>query len=282
MGTDTIKNIAAYKFVDTPERFIQEIRLPLRDYLRRIGARGTVILSTEGINLFLSGTESVIDAAWNCITGYAPYADLALKESYSESIAFNRMLVKIKEYIIPVDVEDVRPVERTGPRIDPRTLKEWLDEGKDVTLLDTRNIYEVKLGTFHNALDLQLDTFRHFGDAVDQLDDSLKEKPVVMFCTGGIRCEKASPIMMDLGFKEVYQLEGGILKYFEEVGSDHYDGECFVFDHRVALNPALEETDTAQCFMCQEPLTKEQQQSDRYEVGKYCPYCYDKVVQADD
>lgn len=271
----SFKNIAAYKFVTTEESFIQDIRLPLRQALRDLGTRGTVLLSTEGINLFLCGTPEVIDQSWKLITSYPPYSDLTYKESYSSYVTFNRMLVKLKKEIIPSGDPDIAPHNYTGPHVSAETLHSWLSEGRDVVLLDTRNDYEVKLGTFKNAIDLDIDTFRSFKDAVTKLDESIKEKPIVMFCTGGIRCEKASPMMLEMGFKEVYQLDGGILKYFETVGGDHYDGECFVFDHRVAVDSELKETSTVQCYCCQEPLTPEEQQSDKYVLGEHCPYCYD-------
>lgn len=273
--TSTYKNIAAYKFVSTDESFIKDIRLPLREALRDLGTRGTVLLSTEGINLFLCGTPEVIEKSWELITSHAPYSDLKYKESYSSYVTFNRMLVKLKKEIIPSGDPEIAPHDFTGPHVSPETLREWLDEGRDLVLLDTRNDYEVKLGTFENAIDLNIDTFRSFKDAVTELGDEVKEKPVVMFCTGGIRCEKASPMMLEMGFKEVYQLDGGILKYFETVGGDHYDGECFVFDHRVAVDSTLNETETVQCYKCQEPLTLAEQQSDKYSVGEYCPYCYE-------
>ena len=274
---DTYKNIAAYKFVATDESFIADIREPLRSKLRKLGVRGTVMLSTEGINLFLCATPDVIDLAWELITSYEPYHDLAYKESFSSYVTFNRMLVKLKKEIIPAGSDEIQPHKFTGPHIDAETLRQWLDEGRELTLLDTRNDYEVRLGTFKDAIDLNLDTFRSFREAAAELDDSLKEKPLVMFCTGGIRCEKASPIMLDMGFKEVYQLDGGILKYFEKIGGEHYDGECFVFDHRVAVDSQLKETGTVQCFCCQEPLTPAEQQSDKYSLGEYCPYCYDRM-----
>ena len=168
----------------------------------------------------------------------------------------------------------MRPADYTSPKIAAKELKRWLDEGRPVTLLDTRNDYEVKLGTFKGAIDPDIKTFRGFPDAVRKLPEELKDQPVVMFCTGGIRCEKAGPFMEMEGFKHIYQLDGGILKYFEECGGDHYDGDCFVFDQRVGVDPALCETDHAVCFACLAPLDATDQEDPRYVQGKSCPHCF--------
>src|SRR5262249_5606336 len=143
---------------------------------------------------------------------------------------FRRMLVKVKQEIIAFGVAGIEPGRTTSTKLAPQTLKQWLDEGRPVTLLDTRNDYEVRLGTFENAVTLGIDHFRSFPAAVRELPAAMKQQPIVMFCTGGIRCEKAGPLMEREGFEQVFQLDGGILKYFEECGGEHYDGECFVFD----------------------------------------------------
>jgi RluA family pseudouridine synthase len=163
--------------------------------------------------------------------------------------------------------------------MEARTLKQWLDEGRPVVLLDTRNDYEVKLGTFKNAHVIGVNSFREFPEAVRNLPPELKKQPIVTFCTGGIRCEKAAPFMEREGFEQIWQLEGGILKYFEEVGGDHYDGECFVFDQRVGVDPGLEETQSAQCYMCQSPLTDEDQADPRFVANVSCPYCFKTTEQ---
>ena len=151
-----------------------------------------------------------------------------------------------------------------------------LDAGEEVVVLDTRNEYECRIGTFENALELNIRSFRDFPKAIDEMDEDLKDKPVVMFCTGGIRCEKASVVMMDAGFSNVKQLKGGILGYFEEVGGDYWNGDCFVFDRRVAVNPQLEETDVVQCYACREPLLFEEQNTGEYVIAQSCPYCSGK------
>ena len=161
----------------------------------------------------------------------------------------------------------------TGETIEPKAFKAMLDKGALVHVLDTRNDYELRLGTFDNAIDLNLETFRAFPEAIQNLPESMKDEPVVMFCTGGIRCEKASAIMVEAGFRNVKQLKGGILGYFEEVGGEHWNGDCFVFDQRVAVDASLQETDAVVCFACREPLTVEEQQSPDYVVGQSCSYC---------
>ena len=198
-----------------------------------------------------------------------------MKESRSEKQPFRRMNVRLKREIIAFGQSGVDPSRASAGRISPRELKQWLDEGRPVTLLDTRNTYEVELGRFENAVDLSLDNFRNFPDAAESLPDDVKKGPLVMYCTGGIRCEKAGLLLEQRGFEQVYQLEGGILKYFEDCGGDHWQGECFVFDHRVALDPQLRETPTALCFACQELLSEEEQQSPQYVIGESCPHCCD-------
>ncbi len=189
------------------------------------------------------------------------------------------MLVRLKKEIIAFGVPGIDPARRTSPKLSAKELARWLDEGRPVTLLDTRNNYEVKLGTFRNALPIDIDHFREFPQAVARLAPELKKQPIVMFCTGGIRCEKAGPFMEREGFESVFQLDGGILEYFEECGGRHYDGECFVFDQRVGLDPTLQETGSSQCFNCQTPLTAADQQDPHYVPGKSCPYCFKTPAQ---
>ena len=148
-----------------------------------------------------------------------------------------------------------------------------LDDGEEVLILDTRNEYECRIGTFEDAMELDIRSFRDFPRAISEMPDELKDKPVVMCCTGGIRCEKASVVMMEAGFSNVKQLKGDILGYFEEVGGAYWNGDCFVFDRRVAVNPNLEETEVVQCYACREPLLVEEQENSEYVIAKSCPYC---------
>ena len=268
---EAIVNIAGYRFVDLPDR--DELRAPMIELCRTSNLRGTVLLAHEGINFFLAGTQRGIDAFLAYLNLDPRFLDVPLKTSHTNYQPFNRMNVRLKNEIISMGMEDVKPSEFTGEVIEPTEFKQWLDEGKAVTVLDTRNDYEIRLGTFSKALELDLSSFRAFPAAVEELPEDLKDTPVVMFCTGGIRCEKASVVMLEAGFKDVRQLKGGILGYFEEVGGAHWEGDCFVFDHRVALTPELKESDAVQCFACREPLTVEEQQSPSYVVEVSCPYC---------
>lgn len=265
-------NVSTYCFAELDG--LRELRAELLQKCKAWSLKGTILLSQEGINLFVAGEQSSIEALMDRLHLIPGLEGLTPKLSYSEEQPFNRMLVRLKKEIISFGVEGVNPAKYTSSKLPPKELKKWLDDGKPVTLLDTRNDYEVKLGTFKGAIDPDIKTFRGFPDAVRELPEELKEQPVVMFCTGGIRCEKAGPFMEMEGFKDIYQLEGGILKYFEECGGDHYDGDCFVFDQRVGVDPALTETPHAVCFKCQAPLDEEDQADPRYEAGKSCPHCY--------
>lgn len=267
-----VTNISTYRFAELTE--LKNLREELQAECKVWGLKGTILLSTEGINLFVAGVAESIDQLVAKLRSIPGLEDLAPKVSLSETQPFNRMLVRLKREIIAFGVEGVRPANYTSPKIAAKELKRWLDEGRPVTLLDTRNDYEVKLGTFKGAIDPDIKTFRGFPDAVRKLPDELKNQPVVMFCTGGIRCEKAGPFMEMEGFKNIYQLDGGILKYFEECGGDHYDGDCFVFDQRVGVDPALCESDHAVCFACLAPLDATDQEDPRYVSGKSCPLCF--------
>lgn len=267
-----VTNISCYKFAKLTE--LKSLRERLLTLCKERSLKGTILLSTEGINLFVAGPRSDIDFLVSQICLVPGLQGLAPKYSQSNEQPFTRMLVRIKKEIIAFGVDGINPAERTSPKLGAKELKRWLDEGRPVTLLDTRNDYEVKLGTFEKATPIGVNHFRDFPAAVRRLPESLKEQPVVMFCTGGIRCEKAGPFMEREGFRQIYQLDGGILKYFEECGGAHYQGECFVFDHRVGLDPALHETSTTQCCRCQTPLTPEDQTDPRYVAFVSCPYCY--------
>lgn len=269
---ETVTNISTYLFAELTG--LKELREELISDCKAGGLKGTILLSTEGINMFVAGADEPIQRLLEKLRGISGLEKLTPKISYSESQPFNRMLVRIKKEIISFGVEAVRPANYTSPKLPARELKKWLDEGRPVTLLDTRNDYEVKLGTFKNAIIPHINTFRQFPAAVRELPEELKDQPVVMFCTGGIRCEKAGPFMELEGYRNIYQLEGGILKYFEEVGGDHYEGECFVFDQRVGVDPGLRETDSAVCYACQAPLDGPDQEDPRYIAGKSCPHCY--------
>jgi len=269
-------NIAAYKFItfnDTIEKCPQ-----FRALCEELGLKGTILLSPEGINLFLAGLREPIDRFLAWLRSDPRFADLEVKESYSDRQPFTKMLVKLKREIITMKNPLIQPENGRAPPVDAKTLKRWLDHGQDdagkpVVMVDTRNAFEVDVGTFDNTVDYRIEKFSEFPDVIARHKHDFAGKTVVTFCTGGIRCEKAAIHMQNVGFDSVYQLEGGILKYFEEVGGAHYTGDCFVFDYRTALNPKLEATDTKQCFACRAVVTPREQLSPYYIPGESCPHC---------
>jgi UPF0176 protein len=275
-------NIAAYKFItfnDTAEK-----RPQFRALCEELGLKGTILLSPEGINLFLAGLREPIDRFLAWLRADERFADLQVKESYSDRQPFTKMLVKLKREIITMKNPLIQPEKGRAPAVDAKTLKRWLDQGQDdagkpIVMVDTRNAFEVDVGTFDNTIDYRIDKFSEFPEVIAQNRDKLAGKTVVTFCTGGIRCEKAAIHMQNVGFDSVYQLEGGILKYFEEVGGEHYTGDCFVFDYRTALNPQLEATETTQCFACRAVVTPREQLSPHYVPGKSCPHCKKESAQ---
>ncbi|MFQ1064802.1 sulfurtransferase [Bordetella trematum] len=238
----SIVNIAAYKFVGLPDA--DDLREPLLARAQALALKGTILLAPEGINLFLAGTAEAIAAFLAQLREDARFADLEVKFSQSETVPFGRMRVRRKREIIRMDHPTIRPEAGRAPSVAATTLARWLaqghdDAGREVVMLDTRNAFEVDVGTFRNAIDWRIERFTQFPEAVQAHRAELEGKTVVSFCTGGIRCEKAAIYMEDIGIEHVYQLEGGILKYFEETGGPGYDGACFVFDERVALDPQL-------------------------------------------
>jgi UPF0176 protein len=271
-----IVNIAAYKFVTFDDTVAQRPRF--QGLCTDLGLKGTILLSPEGINLFLAGTRASIDQFLAFLRSDPRFADIEVKESVSEKQPFNRMLVRLKREIITMKHPLIKPELGRAPAVEATTLKRWLDQGHDdqgkpVVMLDTRNAFEVDVGTFENTIDYRIEKFSEFPAIVERKKDALNDKTIVTFCTGGIRCEKAAIHMKNIGYESVYQLEGGILKYFEKVGGTHYQGDCFVFDHRTALNPQLQETETRQCFACRAVVTPREQLSPLYIEGKSCPHC---------
>lgn len=246
-----ILNITAYRFValDDPGRW----RGAIKSRCDALGLKGTILLAPEGINLFLAGAADAIasflewlgsDATFRAVDRSQPFADLRVKESYSETQPFRRMRVKQRREIVTMHRPTIRPCEGRAPAVSPETLSRWLSQGcddarREVVLLDTRNAFEVALGSFDGARDLALARFADFPAALERVADDLRDKTVVAYCTGGIRCEKAALLMQESGIERVFQLEGGILDYFDKAGAAHWSGECFVFDERVALDAEL-------------------------------------------
>jgi UPF0176 protein len=240
-----ILNISCYKFVALPDA--QDLRQPCLDNALARQLKGTILIAEEGINFFLAGSADDVHGFVDWLRTDARFADLAPKESWSATQPFRKMLVKVKNEIIRMNHPSIRPAEGRAPAVTPETAKRWLDQGHDdegrpVVTLDTRNQFEVDAGTFKNTINWGITKFTEFPEAVQAHLDELQNKTVISFCTGGIRCEKAAIYMRNAGLPHVYQLEGGILKYFEEVGNDHYDGGCFVFDERRAVGADLSAT----------------------------------------
>jgi UPF0176 protein len=246
-AVETTLNISAYKFVPLPD--VQALRERLHEKATALELKGSVLLAEEGINLFVAGVPQAVRDFVATLHADPRLADLALKESWSQRQPFRKMLVKVKREIIRMNHPTIRPDFTRGdgraPAVDAHTLKRWLDQGHDdsgraVVTLDTRNAFEVDYGSFEGAIDWRITRFSEFPQALLDHKAELEEKTVVSFCTGGIRCEKAAIFMRQAGLQHVLQLEGGILKYFEETGGAHFRGDCFVFDGREALAPDLQ------------------------------------------
>jgi UPF0176 protein len=237
----SVLNISAYLFTRIDDR--GSLRDTLRDRAEAADLKGTILLAEEGINMFLAGAAEAVRGFLDELRADPRFAELTAKESWSDAQPFRRMLVKLKREIIRMNHPAIRPASGRAPAVDPPTLRRWLDEGRDdtgreVVLVDTRNAFEVDYGTFEGALDWRIDRFTQFPDAARAALGELRGKTVVSFCTGGIRCEKAAIYLRESGV-DAYQLDGGILGYFEKVGGEHWSGECFVFDEREALSPSL-------------------------------------------
>lgn len=274
-----IVNISCYKFVTIDNRDV--LREQLRSRCQALALKGTILIAPEGINIFLAGSREAMDDIVAWLRQDPRFSDLQPKESFSDHQPFKRMLVRLKSEIITMRMPLIRPEEGRAPSVAPTTLARWLDQGHDdagrpVVMLDTRNTFEVDVGTFTDAVDYRITKFSEFPPAIERHKDDFAGKTVVSFCTGGIRCEKAAIHMQEAGIQHVYQLEGGILKYFEEVGGSHYQGDCFVFDYRTALNPSLAPAGPKQCFACRAVVMPEAQQSPLYVPGKSCPHCAKK------
>ena len=274
MNKNLFLNIAGYKFeqLDSLDALIPEFQ----DKCDELELKGSVYLSPRGINFSISGTEANIEKYIEFMENDSRFLNIPLKRTYSETQPFRRMKVRLKKEIISLGRDDIDPRELTGEYVSPQELLSMYENNEDVVVLDTRNEYETRVGLFENAVDLQLDTFRDFPKAIEQLPVEYKDKQIVMYCTGGIRCEKASAVMLKAGFTDVKQLEGGVLDYFKETGGKYWNGDCFVFDERVALDTDLNETEYIYCYICREPLSAEEKASPDFKINEYCPYCIKK------
>lgn len=254
----------------------QELQKPLKDLCETNGIKGTLLLAYEGINGTVAGSREGIDALQDWLATDGRFNNLEYKESFCEEIPFYRMKVRLKKEIVTLGVPGVDPNDMVGTYLESKEWNELLSD-PDVILIDTRNDYEFGIGTFKGAINPETNTFREFPEYVSQNCDPKKHKKVAMFCTGGIRCEKASSYMLAQGFENVYHLKGGILKYLETIPAEEslWEGECFVFDNRVSIKHGLEVGDHTLCHGCRNPLGPEDLKSDRYQAGVTCPKCYD-------
>ena len=238
----SILNISAYRFVNLSDTAAWRERI--HGQAQAQGLKGTVLLANEGINLFVAGPQAAVRDFSDWLVAQSPFAGMEFKVSWSDTIPFAKLLVKVKPEIIRMNHPTIQPQQRRAPAIDAATLARWLDAGVDdagrpVAMLDTRNAFEVDRGRFKGAHDWRIAKFSDFPQALTAHRDALAGKTVVSYCTGGIRCEKAALLMIDAGIGHVHQLDGGILKYFEATGGKHFEGNCFVFDHREVLNDIL-------------------------------------------
>ena len=268
--------LALYKFAHLED--LEAMRLALLDFCGSRNIRGTILLAEEGINGTVAGSDIAINELAAEFDSDPRLRGMERKISLASSIPFHRLKIKIKKEIVTMGVPGVDVASTTGVRL---KAKEWneLLQNNDVTLLDTRNQYEVDIGSFTNAASPHTQTFREFPGYVEKHLDKNRDKKIAMFCTGGIRCEKASSYLIQQGFSEVYQLDGGILRYLEDVTESEnlWQGECFVFDSRVSVDANLDPGNYRQCFACRHPLSPEQVKSDKYREGISCPMCFDKL-----
>lgn len=279
MTNSQIVVCALYHFVRLDD--YQSLQQPLLEVMLENNVKGTLLLANEGINGTIAGERAGIDAVLKWLKSDSRLKDLDYKESYDDTYPFYRSKVKLKKEIVTMGVAGIDPNRKVGTHV---PASEWnvLISDPEVLLIDTRNDYEVEIGSFQNAVNPNTNSFREFPDYVEKHLDPGKHKKIAMYCTGGIRCEKSTAYLKEKGFDEVYHLQGGILKYLEEVPEEEslWHGECFVFDNRVAVNHALEKGGYDQCHACRLPITEQDKQSEYYEKGVSCPRCYDKLSEA--
>ena len=268
-----MKVAAFYQFLDLQDP--AAFRDSLQTQCEQQGLLGTVLVAHEGFNGTLAGTEAGIQAVFAWIAEQLSLTGgIDARWTEADEAPFRRIRVRVKKEIVTLGRPDILPHKKTGTHVAPADWNALIDN-PDVLVIDTRNHYEVEVGTFPRAMDPGTDSFRQFPEFAKELAESSKDKPLAMFCTGGIRCEKATALMLELGFEEVYHLQGGILNYLTEMGAEdnRWNGECFVFDTRVAVDRDLAEGGYVQCHACRRPLSTEDLQSPDYREGVSCPRC---------
>ncbi len=265
-----------YKFVSLTD--LETLQAQVRSQCEPYGIQGTILLAPEGINGTIAGSRDAMDQLLDWLRSDRRFSDLEVKESTTDSPPFDRLKVRLKQEIVPLGVPAVDPNQQVGEYVDPKDWNAVISD-PDVVVVDTRNDYEVAIGTFRGAKDPNTEKFREFPQYVDQNLDPARHAKVAMFCTGGIRCEKATSYLLSQGFQTVYHLKGGILKYLEEIPPDQslWEGECFVFDQRVAVKHGLEPGSYAFCHACGRPISNEDKASPKYQRGVSCPHCFDSL-----
>lgn len=263
---------AFYKFVSLPDYV--ELRAPLLALCQEQEIRGTILLAQEGINGTIAGSRSAIAQVLDYLRSDSRFADLNVKESETESRMFDRLKIKLKKEIVTLGIPEVDPTQKVGTYVKPQEWNAVISDPETI-VIDVRNRFEVSVGSFEGAIDPETASFRQFPDYVRSQLDPTQHQKVAMFCTGGIRCEKASAYLLSQGFKQVYHLEGGILKYLEEVPSEEslWRGECFVFDQRVAVTQGVKDGSYEMCYACGHPISPDEKASPLYQEGIACPYC---------
>lgn len=276
-NTDNLPYVVAalYKFADFKD--YKEFQPKLLAFAKEHDLKGTLLVAEEGINGTIAGSREGIDAVLNFLRSHPCFTDLEHKESFASKPPFLRMKVKLKKEIVTMGIEGITPMKAVGTYVDS---KDWNDlvSQDDVVIIDTRNDYEYEIGTFRGAINPNTETFREFPKYMKENWDPQKYKKVVSFCTGGIRCERSTALLIEMGYEEVYHLKGGVLKYLEEIPQENsmWDGECFVFDNRVAVTHGVKEGSYDQCYGCRYPVSEEQKKHPHYKEGVHCHRCYDK------
>ena len=275
---DPVKGVVVatlYHFAKFPD--FESFREPLRQLMLAQQVRGTLLLAPEGINGTLAGSRQGVDAVIDWLRQDVRFANLEAKDSYVDETPFYRSKVKLKKEIVTMGVEGIDPNRTVGTYLSPQEWNAVISD-PETLLIDTRNDYEVEVGTFKGAINPETRTFREFPEYVKETLDPARHKKVAMFCTGGIRCEKSTAYLKEQGFEEVYHLKGGILKYLEEMPKEEslWEGECFVFDERVTVDHDLNPGEFDQCHACRRPISEEEKASEKFQLGVSCPKCYDE------
>jgi UPF0176 protein len=273
--SDSIVVAALYKFVRLGD--FEQLREPLLALMLAQDVRGTLLLANEGINGTIAGPRAGIDTVLGWLREDPRLADLEHKESFHDAHPFLRTKVKLKKEIVTMGVEGIDPNRTVGTYLSPQEWNAVISD-PETLLIDTRNDYEVEVGTFKGAINPETRTFREFPEYVKETLDPARHKKVAMFCTGGIRCEKSTAYLKEQGFEEVYHLKGGILKYLEEMPKEEslWEGECFVFDERVTVDHDLNPGEFDQCHACRRPISEEEKASEKFQLGVSCPKCFDE------